>query len=179
MATKPVSVRDRILDAAMQVLLESGVRHLTQMQVAERAGVRQSHLTYYFSTRDALLEAVTERGVGAMCAELKRVVGTPHGRRRMLEHLADAIAGQAHMRMFVAMIVEADGDPAIRKVMRRATQTMEAALAETLGAKNAAERARMTLAALWGLGLYHFLMRPGSKADPTRAYLSWLTERSS
>ena len=55
---------------------------------------------------------------------------------------------------------------------------MVAALAEALGGDHARERARLVLAAVWGLGLYHFLMRPVPAADPTRAYLSWLAAAS-
>ena len=93
------------------------------------------------------------------------------------------IVERAHMRTFVAMIVEADGNPAVRTVMTRGTQQMEAAVAAALGDANNLARARVVLAAVWGLGLYQFLIRPGPQADPTRAYLTWVaaaaSERSS
>jgi AcrR family transcriptional regulator len=173
-------VRERILDAAIESLAESGLSGLTQIQVAKRAGVRQSHLTYYFPTRDDLLEAVTERAVDRMAGGLRRVVteASADGDRAMLERLAKSVADLAHMRMFVAMIVEADEDIAVRKVMTRGTHRMEAALAAALGGDHTADRARQVLVAVWGLGLYGFLMRPMPKGDPTRAYLSWLAESS-
>ena len=185
MDTKPTaerrSVRERILDAALAILSESGLQHLTQPEVAKRAGVRQSHLTYYFPTRDDLLEAATERGVEHLATGLGRLAaGEADGTRsHLIERLAAAIIDRAHMRMFVAMIVEADGDPAVRAVMTRGTQQMEAAVAKALGDSNNVARARVVLAAVWGLGLYQFLMRPGPKADPTRAYLSWVTAAAS
>ncbi|HEY1308587.1 MAG TPA: TetR/AcrR family transcriptional regulator [Vicinamibacterales bacterium] len=176
--TARLSVRERILDAALAILGESGIQHLTQPEVAKRAGVRQSHLTYYFPTRDDLLEAGTERGVEHLAAGLGRLEagGT---RSHLIERLAAAIVDRAHMRMFVAMMVEADGDPAVRAVMTRGTQQMEAAVAEALGDSNNLARARVVLAAIWGLGLYQFLIQPGPKADPTREYLSWVTAAAS
>ena len=173
---KPVGVRERILDAALAILAESGLRNLTQVGVANRARVRQSHLTYYFPTRDDLLEAVTARAVDGIAMGFRRVAtdATKGGQRQLLERLAQSVADAAHMRMFVAMIVEADADPAVRRVMKRATDRIEAALAESLGGDAPRERARLVLAAIWGLGLYQFLMRPASSASPTRAYLSWL-----
>jgi AcrR family transcriptional regulator len=173
-------VRERLLDAALLVLRESGIQQLTQVQVARRAGVRQSHLTYYFPTRGDLLEAVTKRAVEGIAAGLGPALSddATQSHARLLERLARAVADLEHMRIFVATIVEADGDPAVRRVMRRATEMMEATLAEALGGDHAGERARLVLAAVWGLGLYHFLMRPGSAADPTRAYLSWLAAAS-
>jgi predicted hotdog family 3-hydroxylacyl-ACP dehydratase len=78
------------------------------------------------------------------------------------------------MRMFVSMIVEADGDPAVREIMMLATRRMEASLADMLEGGGGPETARVVLAAAWGLGLYRFLMRPGPEDDHTGAYLSWL-----
>jgi AcrR family transcriptional regulator len=177
---KPVGVRERILNAALAILAESGLRNLTQVGVADRARVRQSHLTYYFPTRDDLLEAVTARAVDGIATGFRRVAtdATRGGRRQLLERLAESVADVAHMRMFVAMVVEADADPAVRRVMRRATERIETALAESLGGDASRERARLVLAAIWGLGLYQFLMRPASNASPTRAYLSWLIAAS-
>ena len=50
--------REAILSAAVATLREVGYSGFTQPRVAKRANVRQSHLTYYFPTRLALLQAV-------------------------------------------------------------------------------------------------------------------------
>jgi AcrR family transcriptional regulator len=171
-------VREEILVAALAILGESGLQHLTQVQVATRAGVRQSHLTYYFPTRDHLLKAVAERGVDGIASGLRRVVRRKGGQgRRLLERLATSIADLAHMRIFVGMILEADRDPAVRRALQHGTRRMEATVADALGGDQAAERARVVLAAVWGLALYRFVMR-ASTADPTRRFLSWLAETS-
>src|SRR5262245_1334127 len=117
----PLRVRERILTAALETLTESGIQGLTQVQVARRAGVRQSHLTYYFPTRDNLLEAVTELAVEAIASGLRQLVAASGNRayQTTLERLTEAVADLAHMRMFVAMIVEADADVTVRKVMIR------------------------------------------------------------
>lgn len=171
-------MRERILDAAIRTLRESGLQSFTQIQVANSAGVRQSHLTYYFPTRDDLLEAVTARVVEGLAAGVRSAAAGEEegGHGAMLERLATSVADLEHMRMFVAMIVEADGEPLLRDVMVGGTRRMEEALAETLGSDDAEERARLILAAVWGLGLYQFVVRPSRRADPTRPYLSWLTE---
>ena len=177
---QPAGVAERILDAALAILAESGLRNLTQVQVAHRAGVRQSHLTYYFPTRDDLLNAVTTRAVDGIASGVRQVATDEPkgGQSQLLERLTRSVTSFSHMRMFVAMIVEADADPAVRRVMRRATERIETALAESLGGEDAHERARLVLAAIWGLGLYQFLTRPASNASPTRAYLSWLVGAS-
>ena len=66
-ALKPdASVREKILAAANEILLTVGFSALTQQAVAARAGVRQSHLTYYFPTRNDLLRGTAQYGMEAM-----------------------------------------------------------------------------------------------------------------
>jgi len=54
------AVRQRLLDAALQIMEEEGFVALTQPRVARQAGVRQSHLTYYFPRKADLLMGVLE-----------------------------------------------------------------------------------------------------------------------
>jgi AcrR family transcriptional regulator len=170
-------VAERILDAAIALLREAGVQRLTQTEVATRAGVRQSHLTYYFPTREALLEAVTTRAVEGIAAGVLHIVGEQAGtgQETMPARLASAVADLEHMRMFVGLIVEADSDPTLRTMLVGGTHQLEAQVAKALGGAGAAERARLLLAAVWGLGLYRFVVRPPAGADPTRSYVRWIS----
>lgn len=59
-------MRVRLLTAAVELLETEGFAGLTQSAVARRAGVRQSHLTYYFPTRAALLRATAQFGMEAV-----------------------------------------------------------------------------------------------------------------
>ena len=173
-------VRERILHAAIAVLGESGLQQLTQPQIAERAGVRQSHLTYYFPTRQELLEAVTARVVDGIASGVRHAVGDErepdHG--PMLARLAAAVGEHAHMRMFLGLIVEADGDPTLRGLLVGGMRRLETVLADVLGGADATERARLVLAAVWGLGLYRFLVRPSPKSDLAGPFLSWVAAAS-
>jgi AcrR family transcriptional regulator len=167
-------VRERILDAALAVLRGEGLRQFTQVRVAQEAGVRQSHLTYYFPTRQALLEATTTSFIDGLARGIVHLVGDDAGPGTMLERLARAVTDRGHMRMFVGLIVEADTDPAVRAIVVRGTRAMEAAVAAALGGEDAAARARALLAALWGLGLYEFVVRPAPADAPTGLGLAWL-----
>jgi len=55
--------RDRILDAAESVILDSGGRTFTLDAVAERAGISKGGLVYTFATKDGLVRAALEREV--------------------------------------------------------------------------------------------------------------------
>src|SRR5881227_2373362 len=65
-----MEVRERILEAALSLLAESGAHELTQPRVSKAAGVRQSHLTYYFPTRADLLVAVARHGMEILAGPL-------------------------------------------------------------------------------------------------------------
>jgi AcrR family transcriptional regulator len=170
-------VRERLLAAALEVLGQAGAKGFTQVAVAERAGVRQSHLTYYFPTRDELLEAVVTHGVDQLAESIREVVSDADGGFRLpLGRLSESVAEIGHMRLFLAMTVEADADRTVRRVMVQGTRRMEAALADALGGEHATDRARMLLAALWGAGMYAFLMRPTRDEDLRDAYVALLAD---
>jgi AcrR family transcriptional regulator len=152
-------VRERILAAALVLLREGGIQRLTQVRVSARARVRQSHLTYYFPTRTDLLDATAARFVDSLVAGIAPAVrGQAAGTPALLAHLAKAVVEPGHMRMFIGLIVEADHDPAVRAIILRGIERVQAALADALGGEDQAERARAVLATMWGHGLYAFVV---------------------
>ena len=66
--------RDRILDAAEGVILDSGGRTFTLDAVAARAGISKGGLVYTFATKDDLVRATLEREV----ARFREAVGHRH-----------------------------------------------------------------------------------------------------
>src|SRR5690242_11685644 len=77
-----MEVRERILDAALGLLAESGAHSLTQPKVARAAGVRQSHLTYYFPTRGELLQEVARHSIEKLAGPLAPDARPRRGRGR-------------------------------------------------------------------------------------------------
>ena len=55
------SSKEAILDAAEEIVMESGALHLTFDAVAERAGISKGGLIYNFPSKSALLEAMISR----------------------------------------------------------------------------------------------------------------------
>ena len=175
----PLEIRDRILEAAVHVLRNDGVQQFTQTRVAERAKVRQSHLTYYFPTRQELLEATAERVLDKVTGDIADAARTiPNwGIGPMLGLLVERMGATSHMRMFVAMVVEADRDPAVRALIQRGTERVHAALTAALGGgEQDARRARVIQTAVWGIGLYTFALRPSPDVDPTDDALNQIEE---
>ncbi len=59
----PSGGREAILEAALTVLRDHGIAHLTSREVAARAGVSDASVYYHFRDRAGLLEAMFERGM--------------------------------------------------------------------------------------------------------------------
>lgn len=93
MARKKEIDRERILDAADAVILESGGKQFTLDAVAERAGISKGGLVYSFPTKDELVAAALERELTRFSdAALKRAGADCHDpERRLLAHVEEAL----------------------------------------------------------------------------------------
>lgn len=112
-----MDTRTKILDAALGLLAEGGAQGLTQPRIAKAAGVRQSHLTYYFPTINDLLEGVAAHTVEAMVAEVGR--RDPAQRpASFLGVLFGAATDRKRARMMLGLITAADREPKLRERMR-------------------------------------------------------------
>lgn len=58
-----LQTREEILDAALEVMAERGVSALNLTEVARRVGLRQPSLYQYFGSRNAVFDALFERGM--------------------------------------------------------------------------------------------------------------------
>lgn len=68
------AMSERILDAALELCAESGVRHLTMDDVAERAGVGRMTVYRRFGSRERLEEVLAVREARRCLAELDSTV---------------------------------------------------------------------------------------------------------
>ena len=130
-----MDVRTRILDAALALLAQDGTAGLTQPRIARAAGIRQGHLTYYFPTRNELLQAVAYRSIDSLAGTL---LGAARGGRLVPDSLpralAAAIADKGRTRTMLALVGTADRDPEVRKRLRRFIREARARLGGVLQA---------------------------------------------
>ena len=113
--TSASSARERILFAAVEILNADGFGALTQTRVAERAGLRQSHVTYYFPTRNDLLRETAAFGCNTM---VDVMAGAIDSGMLTIETLREFIAPDIHDRRFArlmcALTVASDEDESIK-----------------------------------------------------------------
>lgn len=115
------SVEDRVLSAAISILLDSGVRDCTVHEVARRSGVARATIFRRWRTRDALLAAAmramvvrseplpdTGRVIDDLTELLRRRADTYAGDRgRRIAEFALAVLARAHDEPDTAAIVDA------------------------------------------------------------------------
>ncbi|MGD9544192.1 MAG: TetR/AcrR family transcriptional regulator [Methylocystis sp.] len=114
MATVEKSARQRILDAALKILRKEGVSALTQPRVAAAAGLRQSHLTYYFPRKTDLLAATLEAS-HAQAQKPKR--GATGGEADPVEAVRALMFDRNRMRFFLSVVAQASDRSDIRATL--------------------------------------------------------------
>ena len=113
-----MTVKESILEAGITLLESKGIAALTQPQVAAAAGIKQSHLTYYFRTRTDLLLAIAECWVTQAMEALSARVGEKPEFSTLAERLAETMIKGEPARGIIGLIVAADAEPRIRDALR-------------------------------------------------------------
>ena len=144
-ALKPdASAREKILTAASELLLNEGFSTLTQQAVAARAGVRQSHVTYYFPTRNDLLRATAQFGVETLLDTTTIANATAAG-VPSLEALRNLLmpdkTDRQWFRLMTGLLIASDEDESIRLWLRE----FDARILQKLAAGFAAVGVAITL----------------------------------
>jgi len=151
-----ISIRERILDAAVQIAMQDGIKSLTQPKVAKAAGVRQSHLTYYFPRKSDLLAAVLE------ASHRHSQNGRPKTIDQALAFLEELMFDPNRMRFLIGAVIASADETELREALEKhANQLIEqTASLFGRGAKDPAVLAFIDR--LRGLGI-RILLEPASK----------------
>jgi len=128
-----MDARTKILDAALGLLAKGGAQELTQPRIAKAAGVRQSHLTYYFPTIQDLLEGVAKYTLDAMTAELAKRDPTQRP-ASLLDAAVATSADKRRMRMVLGLVTTADREPKLKPRMREFLKEIRQGVAQMLKA---------------------------------------------
>lgn len=129
----PASTRERILFAAVQVLFDEGFSSLTQQRVCEKAGIRQSHLTYYFPTRNDLLRESAAFGCEAMFNQITQGIDAGLVTLDNLRVTLNAdITDRRWARLMNALVAASDEDARIKPWLAAFDEQIRGRLLEDL-----------------------------------------------
>lgn len=173
----------QLLDAAIDVLGTSGLRHLTHRGVDTAAGLPMGSTSNRFRTREALLIGVLRRILERETAIWTRLaidIRTPTIEAfatvigRLLEELSSS--GQLLSQARRTVFVEAANQPAVRREITRAKQQLTswmAPLLAELGSSDPSTHVHHLLALMDGL-VGNQLASPLAAFDPTTAVAALL-----
>ena len=108
-----MKTKEKILNAALDVLLEEGFPALTQTHVAEVAGVRQGLLTYHFPKRSDLLTAVVDESKKRMAESKFGPITGPLTLDSLKELMIHFAVSKTFPRLMLALTAAADDDPSL------------------------------------------------------------------
>ena len=132
--------RERILDAAVDVLHEVGYGHFSVQKVARRAGVYQGNITYYWPHRRDLVLALAMRVIEdyrSDCLDSLAVGATSSAGRAesVVRVMVDGAVQPARVRILPELWSMANTDPEIaRAVIRSHDEVLDAMLDVLVGA---------------------------------------------
>ncbi|WP_244932007.1 TetR/AcrR family transcriptional regulator [Nocardioides sp. W7] len=164
--------RRALLDAALQVLAEQGLRGLTHRAVDRQASLPEGSCSAYLRTRKALLTALTEYVAASLADDVDAIAselaGLPHDvdTARKVGSVAQMFLGWlAHPEMLLArqeLTIEATRDPdlaAVLETARTGLVDVVDGILRTRGKDHGPERAEWLVASLDGI-LLAALLKP-------------------
>lgn len=96
-AVGEIPPRDRVLGAAMAIIVERGLDKLRLAEIARRTKMSTGHVLYYFGTKDRILVETLQWNEGAV-------------RQRRREAIAGAAAGWDQLKVFVEYYLPSGSD---------------------------------------------------------------------
>ncbi|MGV8997464.1 MAG: TetR/AcrR family transcriptional regulator [Parvibaculaceae bacterium] len=191
---KGATRREEILEAASQLLLEEGYARFSARGVAARAGVRLSHVQYYFQSPAAILAELLDRFVHRYGDEIVSRFATGKGtpEERLYRSLDYLLNDEVYRRDCGLFMIEVAGfaarDQLIAAALARYYEIyfslfsdMAKALKPSLTARDRAKRARQCVALIEGMSMTRPHMGAMGEADfnareATRAILRLLAD---
>jgi len=154
---KKKNCKDLILDAAENVVVESGAVHMTLDAVCARAGVSKGGLLYHFPNKEALFDAMISRLVekfeSARAKESEKMKDDPH--RDIKAHIITFLNRDNRMnRICAAFVAAAAHNP---KLVAAARRSYKKAYTQFTGSGLCKERAAVIALAVDGLWLTKIL----------------------
>lgn len=133
----------QILEAALDILINEGIRALTLRRIAAASGLRVGNVTYYFSTKDELLRAVLDvvlAGYSDAIRDLQNRTDEPAEQRLglMIRIILEDIQSQATTNLFPELWALSNHDPFVADCVKDIYSRGRQVLLELIGELNPA-----------------------------------------
>lgn len=156
----PSSTRDRILDAALEIVAEEGVGRLTNRSLAAKTGVSLGTLTYHFASQNEVLRDALARFVAAEAERLEAITAASEAADDPAAALASVqklLSGESGRRLAkLELYLAAARTPELQEAARRCFEAYDGVVArglESIGADASELNVRSIVALIDGLQL--------------------------
>jgi AcrR family transcriptional regulator len=130
------AIWNSMLDAANEILREQGYAALTSRSVAERIGVKQRLVYYYFRTMDELVVETFKRGAEAELERLRKALASKYP----IKEVWDVCVRTADTRITSEFMALANRNAALREEVIKHIETCRrmqvSALSKAMGARS-------------------------------------------
>jgi AcrR family transcriptional regulator len=119
--------RQRVLDAAIECILEQGLYRASSNAIAEQAGLSWGVIQYYFGTREALMLAVFEEGARRLDVAIADATITGGTLTERVESYLEILAryyGSPDYLVFTQVLISLTHDPRTSAQTRRALEAV-------------------------------------------------------
>ncbi|MGW4247349.1 TetR/AcrR family transcriptional regulator [Nocardia sp. NPDC004722] len=160
--------RAQVLDAAVEVIAEGGVKAATHRAIAARAGVPLSSTSYFFTSIDELISAAMDLAATRLIGEIRQLALEPDAGQdspsRVIDRYLDLLIGDAartgetgaDKRAQLSLYLQCRHDPQLRPIAQRLITTYEevtTSLLDRLGVSDPEFLARVIMAFIDGAAL--------------------------
>ena len=125
--------RAEILAAAERCFARSGFRGATIAQICDEAGISPGHLYHYFTSKEAIIGAITSAGLEYVKARFAEINGDGDPIRSLIVEFERLRAlNRTKSGVLLDVLAEAARNPAIGKILQDTSEAMRQLLAEFL-----------------------------------------------
>lgn len=172
--------RERLLDAAADVLLTSGAENVTLIAIAERAGVSKGGLLHHFPNKKSLVSALVGRLVSQFDSALRTAGTEPGAATRAyltgtLEPAASTV-GAATDRLAAALLAASLIEPGALSPLRRTYEDWQRRLEDDGIDPAVATAVRLAVDGWWMARLLDLSPPRGAVHEQTYALLNRLID---
>jgi AcrR family transcriptional regulator len=126
-APAPEDSRQRILNAALELMSERGFAGTSISMITKRSGISASSTYWHFDSKESLLVSVVDYSATRWLASLPRwelMSGTPAERlSELLDRVAETLANQPFLRVLMLLALEQASSEESMAVIRRVRHT--------------------------------------------------------
>jgi AcrR family transcriptional regulator len=182
--------RQRVVEAAIQCILEQGFYRASSNAIAERAGLTWGVIQYYFGTREKLMLTVLQEGSKRLAEDLRNaeIVGTTLTERvEQLFDILDVYYGSPDYLAFIQVLVNLGHDPrtseqtrqTMAEINEQANPELNRLLARVFAGTGIRRRdiRNVLFHALRGLSLSHVMLTTAEPQAHTTSRQQSLAER--